>query len=59
MKQEHPIEIMYPNAVVIFFRDLKENKQEELLKLYEISSPVEKNWDVFPLTIIERIENES
>ena len=64
MKQEHSTEVAYPNAVMIFFRDLKKSKQKKLLKLLKTSNPVllrtlEKNWDVFPLTIIGKIESEN
>lgn len=39
--------------VEIYFYDLCEEKQKELLELYEVESPEEMNWDVFPITTIE------
>jgi len=38
----------------IFFRDLTPDAQERLLKFFDIESPTEMNWDVFPIVYIER-----
>ena len=40
------------NEVEIFFRDLTEGKQQEMLEAAGISDCKEMNWDVFPLTTI-------
>ena len=37
----------------IYFSDLNEEAQEELLEFYEIESPEEMNWDVVPISVIE------
>lgn len=39
-------------TVEIYFRDLIEEAQKELLDANKISSPEEANWDVFPLTTL-------
>ncbi|MEM3844761.1 MAG: hypothetical protein QXU98_03560 [Candidatus Parvarchaeota archaeon] len=39
--------------IEIFFKDLTERKQKELLKAYKIKDPSEMNWDVFPIDTIE------
>lgn len=38
--------------IEIYFRDLSEEKQAELLKAYGVKSPEEMNWDVFPVAVI-------
>ena len=40
--------------VEIFFLDLSSEKQNDLLKLYEVKDPKEMNWDVFPISRIVR-----
>lgn len=40
-------------TVEIFFSDLNQNVQKELLDAEGISSPEEANWDVFPLATLE------
>lgn len=37
----------------IYFTDLTEDAQQELLELAGVSSPKEMNWDVLPVTVIE------
>lgn len=37
----------------IYFDDLNEKAQKELLQLANITDPCEMNWDVIPLTTIE------
>jgi hypothetical protein len=39
--------------VEIYFQDLKKAKQKELLALYEVSTPEDMNWDVFPITTFD------
>ncbi len=39
----------------IYFNDLTKEAQEALLKEYE-TSVEEENWDIFPLAVIERCE---
>ena len=34
----------------IYFSDLNEETQKELLELMKIKDPKEMNWDVFPIT---------
>lgn len=38
----------------IYFRDLKEDCQKKLLQFYNIDSPEEMNWDVFPIATLYR-----
>lgn len=42
----------------IYFHDLKEKVQQELLDFYGIESPEDMNWDVFPVAIIPCLEEE-
>jgi len=37
------------NTVEIYYGDLSDEKQEELLEAHGIESPDEANWDVFPV----------
>ena len=39
--------------VEIYFGDLSEEKQNELLKTLGINCAKDENWDVFPITILE------
>ncbi len=39
--------------VEIYFRDLSEEKQREVLDAAGVKSPKEANWDVFPLDYLE------
>ena len=39
--------------VEIYFYDLKPEAQKKLLKAYNVDSPEEMNWDVFPVFTIE------
>ena len=36
----------------IYFHDLKEEVQQQLLEAFGMKSPKERNWDVFPIAII-------
>jgi len=45
-------------TIDIFFDDLKEEKQQEVLKAFEIEKPEDMNWDVIPLTIVSTPEEE-
>ena len=45
------------NVFEIYFNDLSEACQQDLLKKYGIKSPKEMNWDVFPVTVIEIDKN--
>ena len=48
------------SKIELYFSDLNEEAQKELLKTANISDPKEANWDVFPITILEfEIEGES
>jgi len=47
------------DKVKIYFSDLSEEKQQELLRLYQAETPEDMNWNVFPVTIIEGPEPES
>jgi len=38
--------------VEIYFHDLSEEKQKEVLGAFEIEKPEDMNWDVIPLAII-------
>lgn len=42
------------NRVEIYFYDLSEEKQKEVLALYEIEQPKEANLDVIPLFTLEQ-----
>ena len=37
---------------IIYFRDLKEDIQKELLEENGISDPKELNWDIVPIAVI-------
>lgn len=39
-------------GIEIYFEDLSEEKQQELLIAYGYKEPEEGNWDVFPLITI-------
>jgi len=39
-------------AIDVFFADLSEEKQKEILEAFKIEKPEDMNWDVFPLAII-------
>lgn len=45
------------NVFEIYFNDLSEACQQDLLEKYGIKSPKEMNWDVFPVTVIEIDKN--
>ena len=45
------------NTFEIYFNDLSETCQQDLLEKYGIKSPKEMNWDVFPVTVIEIDKN--
>ena len=45
--------------IEIYFEDLSEAKQKELLKAAGIKEPKEANWDIFPITEVEYYEEES
>jgi len=45
------------NVFEIYFNDLSETCQQDLLEKYGIKSPKEMNWDVFPVTVIEIDKN--
>ena len=42
----------------IYFNDLKEETQQQLLEAMGIKDPAEANWDVFPITTLETINKE-
>ena len=44
--------------IEIMFSDLKEKKQRELLKAYQVDSPDAMNWHDIPLTVIEAMIGE-
>lgn len=48
-----------PEEFTIMYEDLNENVQKELLEFYGIASPAEMNWDIVPLCILEKSEEES
>ena len=39
--------------VEIYFRDLTDEKQREVLEAAGINSPEDANWDAFPLDMLE------
>lgn len=41
------------DTMEIYFSDLKQETQEEILDTVGISNPKELNWDVVPLTTID------
>lgn len=45
------------NVFEIYFNDLSETCQQDLLEKYGIKNPEEMNWDIFPVTIIEIDKN--
>jgi len=49
---------MSTKTVEIYFGDLTPEAQEHLLQEFETSEK-EENWDVFPITVIERDMEES
>lgn len=42
----------------IYFEDLKEETQQQLLEAMGIKNPSEVNWDVFPIATLETINQE-
>ena len=42
----------------LYFEDLTENAQKEILQKTGVKTPYDMNWDVFPITTIE-FEDES
>ncbi len=40
-------------TIDIYFHDLKEDVQQDVLEAAGVKTPEEMNWDVFPLTTIE------
>lgn len=44
---------MATKTIEIYFKDLKKEKQEEVMKAYKIKSAKEMNWDLIPLTTLE------
>ncbi len=42
----------------LYFTDLTEKAQQELLKKAGVKSPEEMNWDVFPITTLNFENNE-
>lgn len=42
----------------IYFDDLKEEAQDELLEFAGVSDAGEMNWEIFPITTIELEEND-
>ena len=46
------------NYVEIYFADLTERKQRELLKTFQIDSPEAMNWDILPLASIHEFDIE-
>ena len=53
------VEHTEPGEVLeIYFGDLNEETQEQVLKYFNIHEPEEMNWDVAPIAILERPEQE-
>jgi hypothetical protein len=42
--------------IEIMFSDLTQEKQQQLLDLYEIGSPSQMNWDIIPVFVIQAPE---
>ena len=40
----------------IYFEDLKESVQKDLLRMFNISDPKQNNWDVMPISQIPLYE---
>ncbi len=38
--------------VEIYFHDLSQDKQKEILKAFEIEKPEDMNWDIYPVAIV-------
>ena len=45
-------------TIEIYFDDLSEEKQKELLEAVQVSSPEDMNWDTFPVACIDLGEEE-
>lgn len=43
--------------IEIYFDDLKEDVQKQILEQAGISSPDEMNWDIFPICTFEIMED--
>lgn len=39
--------------VEIYYKNLNKETQEDLLKLFEVKTPEQMNWDIFPLEVIQ------
>ena len=42
---------------IIYFKDLKEDAQKELLEENGISDPKELNWDIIPIAVIPTVDH--
>lgn len=45
-------------VIDIFFDDLKEEKQQEILEAFKIEKPEDMNWDIIPLAEVYTPEEE-
>jgi hypothetical protein len=45
-------------TVEIYFDDLSEEKQKELLKAVEAENPEDMNWDTFPVACVDLGDDE-
>lgn len=43
-------------TVEIYFNDISEAKQKQLLEIFNVDSPSQMNWDVFPVAVISAEE---
>ena len=41
-------------TIDIFYQNLDQETQQGLLKLYEVETPEQMNWDVFPIEVIRK-----
>jgi len=46
-------------VVEIYFSELKEEAQKKVLKALGLKTPEEGNYDVFPLFVLEKVEDEA
>lgn len=53
----HDKGVMLMKTIEIFFHDLNQEKQQELMALYQVETPEQMNWNIFPVTVIQEPES--
>jgi len=53
-KKDEIEDLVHLETFNIYFHDLREDCQKELCEIFK-TTPEKENWDVFPITIIQRV----